>query len=97
MCPSHFPESHLSILAEFRVRIWLFDVMCFVKLVDLTRYLAQDLYFPPKIWTPRTERVPRAGKVSIVPISLSIIITGVRRRMLHGCGNPMGSASAPVT
>ena len=74
-----------------------FDVMFFIKLVVLTRYSARDLYFPPKIWTPRTERVPPAGKVSIVPISLSITITGVSRRMLHVCGSPMGLASAPVT
>src|SRR5215472_14147355 len=97
MCRSRFPESHLFILGEFRVRIWLLDVMFFVKLVVLIRYSARDLYFPPKIWTPRTERVPPAGKVSIVPMSLSITTTGVRRRMLHVCGSPMGLASAPVT
>src|SRR5215469_13748359 len=92
MYRSHFPENLLFILGEFRVRIWLFDVMFFVKLVVLIRYLAQDLYFQQKIWTPRTERVLRAGKVNIVRISLSIITTGVRRRMLHVCGSPMGLA-----
>src|SRR5690349_9883582 len=97
MYRSHFLKGHLFILGEFRVRIWLFEVMFFGKLVVLTLYLAQGPYFLPKTWRPRTERVPSAGEVNIVPMSSSIITTGARRRTLPVCGSPMDLASGPVT